>query len=465
MRNTHVRNLHSLYKNICTILQQHESVPQQPQTAQIRNLKHHKQLLETAFDAFKLKKNQITPGLKQKVENLEKYIHHVRHAKIVSSHHQMQNSAEMHSAQQLVPPHSRNSHADISEKKPTSQSSPQIFQVPNQFSSSQQQANEVSIIQGCGNNVQAPISGEKESLKSFIITTPGVPASPLLEECSNVNETSQNGTLISDDTSAAMQGLIKVLSSMSDEALMASSGEIGAVVCLNDCISTLEPLNVSPNSAIDKYLEGVNDADLRTRYLTCDDYVRRGREMSHIINSRPTSESFFHFTSQENYTLLEEIKKINNRLIDTEVVIDEEKTNPSANGGVDEHGGRRILVKLVFNSISVNVNLMSQYASSNKKSIIKPLRVLVPSSYPLCSPVILDEMPSKISKDLDNLSMKAKFKLRLSLQSLNQPMSLRDIATSWDRCAREAICEYAKLHGGGTFSSKYGGWEICHDGG
>ncbi|CAL0311029.1 unnamed protein product [Lupinus luteus] len=407
-----------------------------------------------------MKKSQITPDLKQKVEKLEKYIHYVCNAPIVSSHHQMQNSAEVHSVQQLVPPDSRYSHADASQS-----TSPQSYQVANQFSSLQQQTNEASIIKGCGNDVQEQINGEKESPKPFIITTPGISASPLLEECCNVNETCQNTAVIPDDTSAAMQGFIKVLSSISDEALMASSGEIEAVVRLSDCISTLEPLNVSLNSAIDKYLEGVNDTDLRTRYLTCNDYVQRGREMSGIINSTPTSESFFHFTSQENYTLLEEIKKINNRLIDTEVVIDEEKTIPSASGGVDEHGGKGILVKLVFNSISVNVNLMSQYASSSKKSIIKPLRILVPSSYPLCSPVILDEMPSKISMDLDDLSMRAKFKLRRNLQNLNQPMSLRDIATSWDHCAREAICEYAKLQGGGTFSSKYGGWEICHDGG
>ena len=38
-------------------------------------------------------------------------------------------------------------------------------------------------------------------------------------------------------------------------------------------------------------------------------------------------------------------------------------------------------------------------------------------------------------------------------------MSLKDIANTWDACARTVICEYAQQFGGGTFSSKYGTWE------
>ncbi|KAE9615841.1 hypothetical protein Lalb_Chr04g0259531 [Lupinus albus] len=481
MRSTYVTKLDFVYKELCRKLQQLESVPQQPKTSDAEKLRHHKQSLECIFSALKVNRNQITPDYKQKLDQIEKYIHSISKAKMVPSYHQRQHSADVHSMQQF------------SEKKPTFQSmSPQNShstnqskytqtnqmhfqdqQVANRFSISQQHANETSIIKGCGTNVQQQTNGENKSPETFVIRTPGVSASPFFEEFSNVNGTSHNATVISDNPSTAMQRLIEVLSSMSDEALMASTGEIGAVVRLNDCISTLEPLNVSADSEIDTNLEGVNDADLQTGYMTYDDFVQRGREMNRFINSMPTSESFFHrtgaenpysnsFTSQENYTLFDEIRKINNQLIDTEVVIDEEKTIINASGRVDEHGEGGMLVKLIFNSTSVNVNFISQYATSNKKSIIKPLRILVPSSYPLCSPFILDEMPLKISEEMDDLSMKAKFRLRLSLQSLHQPMSLRDIATSWDHCAREAIFEFAKLHGGGTFSSKYGGWEICH---
>nr|KYP56639.1 hypothetical protein KK1_002883 [Cajanus cajan] len=104
---------------------------------------------------------------------------------------------------------------------------------------------------------------------------------------------------------------------------------------------------------------------------------------------------------------------------------------------------------------------MSNHAST--KSIIKPLWLHVPTSYPHSSVVILDDMSSEASKDLDNLTIKAKLKLKLSLKRLDQPLSLKNIAMTWDHCARETICEYAQLHGGGTFTSKYGGWETCLD--
>lgn len=167
----------------------------------------------------------------------------------------------------------------------------------------------------------------------------------------------------------------------------------------------------------------------------------------------------------ENHALLEEIKEINKLLIDTEVVIGEEDSIQSAgaSGGAAEHGNG-FVVKFLFSAVTVNLNLISHYGA-DKKSIIKPLRVCVPTSYPFSSPAILDKMPLEVSEDLEDLSMKAKAKLRFCLLKLNQPWSLGDIAMSWEHCAREAILEYAQHNGGGTFSSKYGGWEICRDSG
>lgn len=57
--------------------------------------------------------------------------------------------------------------------------------------------------------------------------------------------------------------------------------------------------------------------------------------------------------------------------------------------------------------------------------------------------------------------MKAKSRFSISLRSLSQPMSLKEIARTWDICARAVISEYAQQTGGGTFSSKYGTWENC----
>ncbi|KAK7322554.1 hypothetical protein VNO77_25939 [Canavalia gladiata] len=278
---------------------------------------------------------------------------------------------------------------------------------------------------------------------------------------------------ISDDSSTAMQHLIKALTSISNEALMASCGDIGMVVHMNDGRSTLEPLNEPANSAIDTDLERVIVTDTQARYLTRDNFVTRGRKMNRFLNSMPAGDSSIHLnkaekpqsnpvTTQENHTLSEEIKELNNQMIDTEVVVDKEKSffPGVVEGNIQQNEG--LTVKLIFNSVTVNLNPKSKHCF-NKKDIIKPLSLHIPRSYPKCSPIILDDMPSEISNDLENLSMKAKIKLQLSLRSLDQPLSLTDIAKLWERCAREVICGYAHLHGGGTFTSKYGGWESCGD--
>jgi len=44
---------------------------------------------------------------------------------------------------------------------------------------------------------------------------------------------------------------------------------------------------------------------------------------------------------------------------------------------------------------------------------------------------------------------------------MNQPWLIKDVARAWERCAKEAILEYAHVNGGGTFTSMYGGWEFC----
>jgi len=65
------------------------------------------------------------------------------------------------------------------------------------------------------------------------------------------------------------------------------------------------------------------------------------------------------------------------------------------------------------------------------------------------------------SKENEDLSVKARSKFSTSLRSLSQPMSLGEIARTWDVCARRVISEHAQQSGGGSFSSKYGTWENC----
>lgn len=65
------------------------------------------------------------------------------------------------------------------------------------------------------------------------------------------------------------------------------------------------------------------------------------------------------------------------------------------------------------------------------------------------------------SKEYEDLSVKAKSRFSISLRSISQPMSLGEIARTWDICARAVISEHAQRSGGGSFSSKYGTWENC----
>lgn len=64
-------------------------------------------------------------------------------------------------------------------------------------------------------------------------------------------------------------------------------------------------------------------------------------------------------------------------------------------------------------------------------------------------------------EDPQDLSVKVKSKLNLSLRSLLEPLSLERIIMTWDFCARSVLSEYAQQNGGGSFSSKYGTWENC----
>ncbi|XP_031373159.1 mediator of RNA polymerase II transcription subunit 15a-like isoform X1 [Punica granatum] len=106
---------------------------------------------------------------------------------------------------------------------------------------------------------------------------------------------------------------------------------------------------------------------------------------------------------------------------------------------------------------------------SAQLSPIQPLRLLVPSNYLNCSPVLLDKFPVEVrtwgekcyfySKEYEDLSAKAKSRFSISLRRLSQLMSLKDIARTWDNCSRAVILEYAEQSGGGSFSSKYGTWE------
>ncbi|CAA3010811.1 mediator of RNA polymerase II transcription subunit 15a isoform X1 [Olea europaea subsp. europaea] len=140
---------------------------------------------------------------------------------------------------------------------------------------------------------------------------------------------------------------------------------------------------------------------------------------------------------QANYALEEELREINERLIDTVVYISDEDVDPTA-AAATAKGGDGTIVKCSFSAVALSPNLKSQYASA-QMSPIQPLRVLVPNDYPNCSPILLDKFPVEVSKEYEDISIKAKSRFNISLQSLSQPMSLKEIARTWGFCALAVI--------------------------
>lgn len=125
---------------------------------------------------------------------------------------------------------------------------------------------------------------------------------------------------------------------------------------------------------------------------------------------------------QANHALLEEIRKINQRLIDTVVDISDEDVDSTAVAATAE-GGEGTIVKCSFSAVALGPNLKSQYASAQMvcfqascyydvkkilpvslylfcfihvQSPIQPLRLLVPTNYPDCSPILLDRFPVEV---------------------------------------------------------------------
>jgi hypothetical protein len=90
---------------------------------------------------------------------------------------------------------------------------------------------------------------------------------------------------------------------------------------------------------------------------------------------------------------LEEIKEINQRLIDTVVEIsdDEDAADPSE-VAISSIGCEGTTVRFSFIAVSLSPALKA-HLSSTQMSPIQPLRLLVPCSYPNGSPSLLDKLP------------------------------------------------------------------------
>ncbi|CAK9309347.1 unnamed protein product [Citrullus colocynthis] len=336
---------------------------------------------------------------------------------------------------------------------------------------------------------QTSVSGTQA--QSLAIGTPGISASPLLAEFSGTDGAFAN-TLptISGKTNFTEQPverLMKAVKSMSPKALSASVNGIGSVVSMIDRIAGSAPGNGS-RAAVGEDLVAMTKCRLQARNFVSHDGPNGTKKMRRHTSAMPlnvvssvgsVTDVFKPVTGAEtsdlestatssakrhrveaNHVLLEEIREINQRLIDTVVVISDEIVDASAVAAAAADGNEGTIVKCSFSAVALSPSLKSQYTSA-QMSPIQPLLLLVPTDYPNCSPILLDKFLVEVSKEYEDLSVKAKSRFSISLRNLSQPMSLGDMARTWDVCARAVVSEYAQQSGGGSFCSKYGAWENC----
>ncbi|XP_034903915.2 mediator of RNA polymerase II transcription subunit 15a isoform X2 [Populus alba] len=347
----------------------------------------------------------------------------------------------------------------------------------------------ISSLSNGGNTVHQPTVAQATA-PSLAIGTPGISASPLLAEFTSPDGAHGGAlTTVSSKSNVMEQPLermIKAVKSLSPEALSASVSDIGSVVSMIDRIAGSAPGNGS-RAAVGDDLVAMTKCRLQARNFFTQDGMTGSKKMRRHTSAMPlnvassagsVSDSFKQFTGPEtsdlestvtpsvkrpkieaNHALFEEIREINQRLLATVVDISDEDVDSTAAAAAAEGGGGTF-VKCSFIAVALSPNLKAQYTSA-QMSTIQPLRLLVPTNYPNCSPILLDKFPFEVSKEYEDLSIKAKFRFSICLRSLPQPMSLGDIARTWDFCARAVISEHAQQSGGGTFSSKYGSWENC----
>ncbi|THU56508.1 hypothetical protein C4D60_Mb11t17970 [Musa balbisiana] len=322
--------------------------------------------------------------------------------------------------------------------------------------------------------------------QSINVATPGISASPLLAEFTSPegNQSSLPNSVVGKSNKAErpLERLIEVIRSSTPKALRSAVSDIGSVVSMIDRIAGSAPGNGS-RVAVGEDLVAMTKCRLQAKSFMSQDGSATTKKMKRDTSAMPlnnvSSAGSFNDSFKQSYgldnselestatsrvkrqkvevnhALLEEIREINLRLVDTVVSISEEETD-SSSAALEGEG---TVVKCSFTAVAFCESLKSQFASEHMSPIL-PLRLLVPVSYPKCSPVLLDKLPDD-QRESDDLSVKAKSRFIISLRALSQPMSLGEMARTWDACVRKVITEFAQQTGGGTFSSRYGAWDNC----
>ncbi|MCO5577028.1 hypothetical protein L7F22_030850 [Adiantum nelumboides] len=321
---------------------------------------------------------------------------------------------------------------------------------------------------------------------SAAIGTPGLSVSPLLDctpspQITNLQDRAQTYVAGSADerqsiTEPPMKRLIRAINNMSPRALDSAVADMSLLVNLADKLGGSAP-GAQSRAAVGEDLAQLTKCRTQARVLSSPDggaiakKVRRRVDSlalslissdGSVVNSlqkmrSPELETESTATSKIKRSrleinLLEEIDRINDKLIETRVEIDPQGNKKAASDGKDG-----IAVKCVYNAISVKPN--SNLRNNSLHIAFPPLRLLIPPQYPHCSPILLEDESAPSSNDL--LPVQAWETFKRTARGLPQPVLLGDMVKAWDSSAYDTILEAAIGQGGGSFSSRYGTWKPC----
>ncbi|KAL4607349.1 hypothetical protein ACB092_09G167000 [Castanea dentata] len=239
-----------------------------------------------------------------------------------------------------------------------------------------------------------------------------------------------------------LERLLKAVESVSQKALSASIQEIDMIA----------------GTTIDNVSKGSVGGGLAATLLSANEICSLKRLADDLSDLDSTARYQIKRPRIESKNeLRNEIKCINQQLVETMIDLDSTEDLAST------ETGEGTVIRCSYSAVALSQNLKLLYASSHMLPVLS-LWLLVPADYPNSSPTIFDGMTVRWShdnKECKELSENAKLKFSIVLRNLSEPISLGEMARTWEFCAREVFLENAQHIGGECFSSRYGRWENC----
>ncbi|KAK2652031.1 hypothetical protein Ddye_011887 [Dipteronia dyeriana] len=335
------------------------------------------------------------------------------------------------------------------------------FSIPADHGTLTSSASPLAVPQNLG-HPQTTVALTKVDMQNGIVNQSVAAASSgVSTSCFHIKSTNPDGNQQSSSTKQPLQRLLDAVEALSPKSLSASVSEIGSVVNLTDMLAGRACKDsraaVGEDLTSGKFrLQNRRSLDMNVSSSSpckTNDLNQSTGQICDLLESTATY-MIKRRRIEPRKALMDEIRYTNQLMVETMVDLD-----PTEDTATYE-AGEGTAVRCTYRAVAFSGNLKMQYDS--KMLPVLPLRLLVPADYPNSSPIILDGLNvdwSSVTEESADLMAKTRLRFNRSLRQLSEPMSLAEMAESWDVCARDVYREFAKQLGGECFSSRYGTWE------